>query len=180
MVWKAGESGNPKGRPVGSVNRLLQQFRTAAEAVLPLMLARALGGDFEAQKFILERGIPIGLGSDVAGGANSSIFRAISDAIQVSKLRQTLVSPTEKALTLEEAFYLGSAGGGSFFGKLKNTEVGPAGSFEPGWDFDALIIDDGAFTFLVKRNLRDRLERVVCLSDSRNIIEKYVRGVSVL
>jgi guanine deaminase len=128
----------------------------------------------------LERGLPVGLGSDIAGGVHSSIFRAMSDAIQVSKLRQALVSPAEKALTLEEAFYLGSAGGGSFFGKLKNTEVGPAGSFEAGWDFDALIIDDGAFTFLVKRNLRDRLERVVYLSDRRNIIEKYVRGVSVL
>jgi guanine deaminase len=131
-------------------------------------------------KRFLERAIPVGLGSDVAGGANTSIFRAMSDAIQVSKLRRALVAPDEKALTLEEAFYLGSAGGGSFFGKLNHGEVGPAGSFEPGWDFDALIIDDGVFTFLVKRNLRDRLERVVHLSDSRNILQKYVRGVSVL
>ena len=133
----------------------------------------------------LERGIPVGLGSDVAGGMHSSIFRAMSDAIQVSKLRQifspqTPTASAGKALTLEEAFYLGSAGGGSFFGKLKNIEAGPAGSFEPGWDLDALIIDDGAFTFLVKRNLRDRLERVVNLSDSRNIIGKYVRGVAIL
>jgi guanine deaminase len=127
----------------------------------------------------LDRGIPVGLGSDIAGGVHTSIYRAMSDAIQVSKLRQTLVSPAEKALTLEEAFYLGTAGGGSFFGKLKNIDAGSAGSFEAGWDFDALIIDDGAFTFLVKRNLRDRLERVVYLSDRRNIIEKYVRGVSV-
>ena len=125
----------------------------------------------------LERGIAVGLGSDVAGGANTSIFRAMSDAIQVSKLRRAFHK--EKALTLEEAFYMGSAGGGSFFGKFKGTEAGPAGSFEAGWDFDALVIDDGAFTFLVKRNLRDRLERIVYLSDSRNIIEKYVRGVSV-
>ena len=123
----------------------------------------------------LERGIAVGLGSDVAGGANTSIFRAMGDAIQVSKLRRCFHQ--EKALTMEEAFYMGSAGGGSFFGKLG---AGSAGSFEPGWEFDALVIDDGAFTFLAKRNLRDRLERVICLSDSRNIIEKYVRGISVL
>ena len=128
----------------------------------------------------LERGISVGLGSDVAGGANTSIFRAMSDAIQVSKLRRALIAPDEKALTLEEVFYMGTAGGGSFFGKLNHSEAGPAGSFETGWDFDALIIDDGVFTFHVRRNLRDRLERIVYLSDSRNIIQKYVRGVPVL
>jgi guanine deaminase len=130
-------------------------------------------------RYFMERAIPLGLGSDVAGGAHSSIFRAMSDAIQVSKLR-TLVKPGEEALTLEEAFYLGSAGGGSFFKKPcdvpdRSGEFGAAGSFEPGWDFDALIIDDGEFAF--PASIRDRLERVVYLSDDNHIEGKYVRGV---
>ena len=130
----------------------------------------------------LDRGIPLGLGSDIAGGTHSSIFRAMSDAIQVSKLRQVLVAPEEKALTLEEAFYLGTAGGGSFFGKLRpgNEKFGPAGSFEPGWDFDALVIDDSSLDNPDRLKLRARLERVVYLSDDRHIMGKYVRGVSVL
>ena len=145
----------------------------------------------------LERGISMGLGSDLAGGVHSSIFRAMTDAIQVSKLRQTLIAPEEKALTLEEAFYLGTAGGGSFFGKLRPADEsgilyqgpGPAGSFESGWDFDALIIDDlgtrgspGAGANLgipVRLNIRERLERIVYLSDDRHIIGKYVRGIPV-
>jgi guanine deaminase len=137
----------------------------------------------------LERDIPMGLGSDVAGGAHTSIFRAMSDAIQVSKLRRTighssLTAPEGKALTLEEAFYLGSAGGGAFFGKTVSAEgavadAGAAGSFEPGWDFDAVVIDDSGIASTVKRNLRDRLERVVYLSDDRHIKGKYVRGISV-
>ena len=136
-------------------------------------------------KRFLERGVSVGLGSDVAGGAHTSIFRAMTDAIQVSKLRQTYSLQTvglqkEKALTLEEAFYLGSAGGGSFFGKHNCTEAGSSGSFEAGWDFDALVIDDSPFASIDKRSLRDRLERVVYLSDQQNIIEKYVRGVSIL
>jgi len=134
----------------------------------------------------IKRGLNVGLGSDVAGGAHSSIFRAMTDAIQVSKLRQTLITPEEKALTLEEAFYLGTAGGGSFFGKIvqegssvHSGEFGPAGSFESGWDFDALIIDDSGLGGSDSLTIRDRLERVVYLSDDRHIAGKYVRGVSV-
>ena len=127
----------------------------------------------------LEKQIPAGLGSDVAGGAHTSIFRMMSDAIQVSKLRQTLAAPNDKALTLEEAFYLGTAGGGSFFGKIENTDFGSAGSFEEGWDFDAVIINDDPLASAVKRNIRDRLERIVYLSDDRHIAAKYARGVLV-
>ena len=128
----------------------------------------------------MDRGIPIGLGSDVAGGAHTSIFRAMTDAIQVSKLRQTLVAPVEKALTLEEAFCMGTAGGGSFFGLLKGTEFGASGSFEEGLDFDAVIIDDSALASTDMIGIRDRLERVVYLSDDRHIAGKFVRGAAVL
>ncbi|MCL2069393.1 MAG: amidohydrolase family protein [Treponema sp.] len=132
---------------------------------------------------LMEKGVPLGLGSDVAGGAHTSIFRAMGDAIQVSKLRRFLAAEEkaisqEKALSLEEAFYLGTAGGGSFFAKLGNAGFGPAGSFEEGWDFDALIIDDSSFGG--RRNLKDRLERIVYLSDDRHIVGKYVRGRTVV
>ena len=69
-------------------------------------------------------GIPTGLGTDVAGGHSSSVFRTMVEAVQVSKLRWRLAEDTLKPLTIEEAFYLGTAGGGSFFGK--------AGSFQEG------------------------------------------------
>ena len=48
----------------------------------------------------LEQGIPTGLGTDVAGGAGESVFRAMADAIQVSKLRWRLVDETRKPLSL--------------------------------------------------------------------------------
>jgi guanine deaminase len=120
-----------------------------------------------ARRF-LEAGLSLGLGSDVAGGVHSSVFRAMTDAIQVSKLRQCLVNRDEKALTLEEAFYLGTAGGGAFFGK--------AGSFEPGYELDALVIDDASLAAPFPLTVRERLERVVYLSDDRHIKAKYVRG----
>ena len=115
---------------------------------------------------LFNAGVQVGLGSDIAGGANTSIFRAMSDAIQVSKLRQ-------QAITLEEAFYCGTVAGGTFFGKAG---MGFSGSFDPGYELDALVINDSAIAAPFDLPLRSRLERVVYLSDSRHIEAKYVRG----
>ena len=57
-MFQPGQSGNPNGRPKGSVNKQLQLLRQATELVLPLVLAKALSGDFEAQKLILQLGMP--------------------------------------------------------------------------------------------------------------------------
>ena len=58
MPFRAGQSGNPAGRPKGSINKQLAMLRDAVEKVLPLVVERALNGDTEAQKLILERGLP--------------------------------------------------------------------------------------------------------------------------
>jgi guanine deaminase len=124
---------------------------------------------------LLQAGVSVGLGSDVAGGAHNSIFRAMVDAVQVSKLRRVLVqsSTDEPALTLEEAFYLGTAGGGAFF---DHCGMGASGSFEAGFEFDALVIDDATLASPFELSLRERLERVIYLSEDRHITAKYVRG----
>jgi guanine deaminase len=103
----------------------------------------------------------------------------MADAIQVSKLRKTLVAEEDDPLTPEEAFYLGTVGGGAFFGKAGAEHFGAAGSFAPGYDFDALVIDDTNLAAPFGLSIRERLERVIYLSDDRNIVEKYVRGKSV-
>jgi guanine deaminase len=121
----------------------------------------------------LEAGVPVGLGSDVAGGAHCSIFRAMTDAIQVSKLRRPLLNVDEKAITLEEAFYMGTVAGGDFFGR---TGMCACGSFKRGYDFDALVIDDKNLAPPFELSIRDRLERVVYLSDDRHIKAKFIKG----
>ena len=116
----------------------------------------------------LEAGLHIGLGSDIAGGTSLSILRAMADAIQVSKLYWRLVDSSAKPLTLEEAFYLGTEGGGSFFGKV--------GSFREGYEFDAVILNSSTIPTPLSLSPKDRLERLVYLSDDRNITGKYVSG----
>lgn len=116
----------------------------------------------------LKEGVSVGLGSDVAGGCHASIFRAMTDAIQVSKIRWRLVDEDDAPLTFEEAFYLATMGGGAFFGKV--------GSFTEGFELDALVIDDASLPSPRPLTLTDRLARVAYLSDDRHIAGKYVRG----
>jgi len=58
MPFQPRQFGNPAGSPKGSVNKQLAMLREAGEHVLPLVVERACNGDAEAQKLILERGLP--------------------------------------------------------------------------------------------------------------------------
>ena len=116
----------------------------------------------------LDQGMNIGLGTDVAGGTGESVFRAMADAIQVSKLRWRLTDDRLKPLTAQEAFYLGTKGGGAFFGKV--------GSFEPGYELDAVVLDDAELQHPQELDLAERLERLIYLSDDRHIAGKFVAG----
>ena len=118
-------------------------------------------------------GLNIGLGSDIAGGHSLSVFRAITDAIQVSKMYYRMVTEADKPLVFSEAFYLASKGGGAFFGK--------AGSFEEGYEFDAVVLDDSVLPHPQPLNLAERMERAVYLGlDEKQISAKFVAGRKIL
>ncbi len=68
-----------------------------------------------------------------------------------------------------ESFYLATKGGGSFFGQV--------GSFELGYEFDAIVLDDSILRHPHPMTLEERLERAVYLGlDRDGIRAKYVRG----
>ena len=116
----------------------------------------------------LEEGMHVGLGSDVAGGATENMFTAMAHAIQASKLRWRLADQSLKPLTAPEAFYMATKGGGAFFGKV--------GSFEPGYELDAVVLDDSRLKHPQELNLDKRFERLIYMADDREIHAKYVRG----
>ena len=117
---------------------------------------------------LLKRNIKVGLGSDIAGGENLSMFAVMACAIRMSKLRKVCFKEEEKALTLQEVFYLATKGGGKFFGKV--------GSFEEGYEFDALVIDDDNLWKINEGSIEERIERLIYLGDGKNIIARYARG----
>ena len=116
----------------------------------------------------LEEGMHVGLGSDVAGGATENMFTAMAHAIQASKLRWRLADQSLKPLTAPEAFYMATKGGGAFFGKV--------GSFEPGYELDAVVLDDSRLKHPQELTLDKRFERLIYMADDREIHAKYVRG----
>ena len=124
----------------------------------------------------LNKGIHVGLGSDVAAGCHTSIFRAMSDAIQVSKLYWRLIDQQDQPLSEKEAFYLGTLGGGSFFGKV--------GSFESGYEFDAIVIDDTTlktpYKVPQKLTIEERLAKIIYFHNDNFITGKYVRGNKIV
>lgn len=116
----------------------------------------------------LENGLNVGLASDVAGGDSENLFRVMANAIRDSKLRWRLLDQEVKPLTVDQVFYLATLGGGSFFGKV--------GSFENGYEFDAVVLDDAALVHPQELSLRARLERCIYFADDRHIAAKYVAG----
>lgn len=116
----------------------------------------------------LEEGLRVGLATDVAAGLSLSMLRAISDAIAVSKLYWCYVDRDCPPLKVEEAFYLATIGGGRFFGQV--------GSFLPGYEFDAVALWDDDLLHPQPLTLRQRLERVIHLSEGTRVTGKIVQG----
>ncbi len=119
----------------------------------------------------LNEGIHVGLGSDVAAGSSENLFFSMTQAIQASKLSWRLLDSSMDPLTIEEVFYMATKGGGEFFGKV--------GSFEPGYEFDAVVLDDSRLEHPQELNVKQRLERLIYFSDDREIHAKYVRGQKI-
>ena len=116
----------------------------------------------------LKEGLHVGIGSDVAGGSTENLFKAMALAIQASKLRWRMQDDSLKPLTLEEVFYIATKGGGDFFGNV--------GSFEPGFELDAVVLNDTRIVHSQNLDVRERLERMIYLADEREVRAKYVRG----
>ena len=117
---------------------------------------------------LIENGIKVGLATDISGGHTLSMFQVMAYAMQMSNLKWIESNHKDLPLTTAEIFYLVTKGGGEFFGNV--------GSFEEGYDFDALVIDDSKddnFNYLI---LEERLQKFIYNSDYRNIKVRYVNG----
>ena len=117
---------------------------------------------------MLDMDINIGLGSDVGAGHEISIAKVMRATIQASKIAWIESGKEFSPISLSEAFYLGTKSGGSFFGNV--------GSFEVGYEFDALVIDDSNLNIGYEKDIHERIERFIYIGDDRNIVKRFIKG----
>ncbi|KAJ3199792.1 hypothetical protein HDU67_002548 [Dinochytrium kinnereticum] len=141
---------------------------------------------------LLNEGIKVGLGTDVAGGYSPSILDAIRHAIVASKVvaarsQETAETKIIEPLSYSEAFYLATVGGAQVMGLEDRV-----GNFSTGKEFDALVVDLSAglqgevvdlsnppnfsVDIFPHDDVVTAFEKFIFLGDDRNISQVWVQG----
>ncbi len=118
-------------------------------------------------KLYLDEDIRIGLGTDVGAGHTPSIRQVLVEAIKMSKVNH-MMNKTMPVLTLSEAFYMATKGGGEYFGKV--------GSFESGYDLDMLVVKPDELSITRKIDSLMQLQRFLYSGENKMISEVYCKG----
>jgi guanine deaminase len=140
---------------------------------------------FPAKK-ALTMGVGIGLGTDISAGYSPSVFDSAKTAVVAARALQSGTNAQlapgvrgirDSQINLAEAFWMATSGAGEV---LK----APIGKFEPGYDFDAIVIDTQtrSGTPLVELETDDDLlafQRLFLLATRSNIVQTWVRGKKV-
>lgn len=121
---------------------------------------------------MIDEGLRVVLGSDIAGGALLPMYRVIAAAIRSSKVKRIQTNWTDEFLTVAEAFYLGTGAAARFFGANAG--------FAEGDKLHAIIVDDSDFPPAAKKlTVKERFERSLYLMGKSNITAVYSDGRKV-
>ena len=123
-------------------------------------------------KKMVEQGVKVVLGSDIAGGDHISMFDNVADTIRASKHRNILDNWQTGFLTVAEAFYLGTSAANSFFDEKPG--------FAKGNKLHCLVLDDSKLVSVRKLSIKERFERSIYNRQEGAIISVYSDGRKVL
>ena len=167
------------GNFVGDADIALIRARGAAIAHCPLSNVYFSDAVFPLRR-ILQQGVNVGLGSDIAGGASPSILDNARHAVIASRaleagvdsaLDRSLRRRPESRIDALTAFWLATAGGGIALDL-------PVGVFREGFQFDAVVIDadvpDGNLRLEADETPEDVLQKIIYLAGRANIGEVWV------
>jgi len=139
---------------------------------------------------LLQEGVKVGLGTDVAGGYSSSMLDALRQALIASQAvsfgggaapdeEEGECPKTYDPLSFQEAFHLATQGGAEVLGMGNHV-----GNFLPGKQFDALVVDpraeDSPFDLFPDQGPDAAFEKFLFLGDDRNIAQVFVGGRKVI
>jgi guanine deaminase len=179
--------------------QLLQQTQTGI-AHCPLSNFYFAGGSLPC-KSLLKQGISIGLGTDVAGGYNPSIFHSMRMAVLASRSLQhtynfykqnndksiqeqtsnTIIIDDDPSIDYRHAFYMATIGGANVLGLQDSI-----GTFAIGMEFDALVLsastssNSNIHIYDGIDSIADIFQKICVLGDDRNIRNVFVQGHQVI
>ena len=138
-------------------------------------------------KAALEKGLHVGLGSDISGGPSGSLFDNMRSALMVARLLESGVDPNlgpaERSrqagvwIDFRDAFYLATTGGAIALDL-------PVGQFSPGYQFDAMVIDTAVphGTIRLWDDLdqgENILQKIIYTASKSNIAQVWIGGRDV-
>ena len=122
---------------------------------------------------MLQQGIWVTLGSDIAGGACLPMYKVATMSIRASKIKRIETDWSEDFLTVPEAYYLATSSGHRYFGD--------GDGFAPGNRLHAIVVDDGDFTEASHPlTVRERFERAIYMLHRHNITAVWSDGRCVV
>jgi guanine deaminase len=135
---------------------------------------------------VLDRGVKVGLGTDISGGPSPSILHNCQHAVTMSRVLEDGVDATVAAndrgvpgarIDFREAFWMATAGGADALGIN-------AGRIAPGHAFDAIVIDttiadSDVVAWEGLDTIDDVLQKLIYNADRRNVATVWVQGQRV-
>ena len=118
---------------------------------------------------LIDMGVDFAIGSDISAGSYLGIYRQVSSVVRLSKIKN-FYEHDNRVVNFNEAFYMATKAGDNIFDKV--------GSLEPGYYFDALVID-GLEDDFMKLSPSQIVERFCYSGDVHNIIHRYLKGSEI-
>lgn len=161
--------------------RLLAEKGTSI-AHSPLSNAYFAGAVLPLKKFY-EKGINIGLATDISGGYCPDMYSAVRQAVISSRMLNDGVNPdlardkrgvAGSAITLNNAFFCATVGGGKALGL-------PVGRLERGQCFDIQVVDTsrGFPLYYPEKKPEDLLHKILLLTTADRVCRVWVQGQRV-
>lgn len=104
-------------------------------------------------RVMLNEGLKVTLGSDIAGGDHLSMFDVTAASIRASKARRILDDWNTDFLTVAEGWYLATSAGSEFFGEKPG--------FTPGNPLHAIVVRDDDLITARELTVQERFERCI-------------------
>ncbi len=102
---------------------------------------------------MLDRGIPVTLGSDIAGGEHISVFDIVASTIKASKIKYVEDGTAPDSLTVSEAWYMATSNANRFFGE--------GAGFAPGNAVNVMVVSDAGVVSPRPLSPHERFERLM-------------------